>query len=75
MERDPTRVCELLVGLPAVNVFGVDDEPDAPILVHIESRWVRPDAEVQPATTATATRPPSTSTTVPCTKRDSSLAK
>src|SRR6266446_9905908 len=28
VESDPTRVCELLVGLPAVNVLGVDDEPD-----------------------------------------------
>ena len=28
VESDPTRVCELLVGLPAVKVLGVDDEPD-----------------------------------------------
>ena len=26
MESDPTRMCELLVGLPDVNVSGVDDE-------------------------------------------------
>ena len=32
MECDPTRVCELLVGLPAVNVLGVDDEPDGPVV-------------------------------------------
>jgi transposase len=42
VESDPTRVCELLVGLPAVNVLGVDDVGDAPILVHIESRSARP---------------------------------
>ena len=32
MESDPTRLCELLVGLPAVNVLGVDDEGDEPSL-------------------------------------------
>jgi transposase len=42
VECDPTRVCELLVGLPAVNVLGVDDEHDAPIVVHVETREVRP---------------------------------
>ena len=42
MEVDPTRVCELLVGLPAVTVLGVVDEPDAPIVVHVETRDVRP---------------------------------
>jgi transposase len=42
VECDPTRVCELLVGLPAVNVLGVDDRPDASIVVHVETRVVRP---------------------------------
>lgn len=42
MECDPTRVCELLVGLPSVKVLGVDDEHDAALLVHIESVWSRP---------------------------------
>lgn len=41
MECDPTRVCELLVGLPEVNVLGVDDEDGAPIGVHVEQRWPR----------------------------------
>jgi hypothetical protein len=27
VEVDPTRVCELLVGLPDVNVLGVIDDP------------------------------------------------
>jgi transposase len=31
-----------LVGLPAVNVLGVDDDSDAPVVVHIESRASRP---------------------------------
>ena len=39
METNPTRMCELLVGLPAVNVLGVeDDEVCAPLVVHVESR-------------------------------------
>lgn len=42
MESDPTRVCELLVGLPAVTVLGVVDVRDAPIVVHVETRDERP---------------------------------
>ena len=42
MEVDPTRMCELLVGLPEVTVLGVVDELDAPIVVHVETRDVRP---------------------------------
>jgi transposase len=42
VECDPTRVCELLVGLPDVNVLGVDDERDALIVVHVETGGVRP---------------------------------
>jgi transposase len=43
VESDPTRLCELLVGLPAVNVLGVDDERDGAVVVHIESRAERPE--------------------------------
>jgi len=35
---DPTRMCELLVGLPAVTVLGVVDEDDGPLRVHVETR-------------------------------------
>lgn len=38
METNATRMCERLVGLPDVNVLAVDDQPDAPIVVHIEAR-------------------------------------
>lgn len=38
MEIDPTRMCELLVGLEDVDVLGVDDVADGPLLVHVESR-------------------------------------
>ena len=43
MECDPTRVCELLVGLGDVEVLGVDDEVGAPPRVHIRRRASRPD--------------------------------
>ena len=42
METNPIRVCELLVGLPDVNVLGVDDDRGEPLRVHIETRTVRP---------------------------------
>ena len=38
MEENPTRVCELLVGLGDVEVLGVDDALDAPLGVHIRTR-------------------------------------
>ena len=40
MEVDPTRVCELLVGLPDVTVLGVVD--GRPLEVHVEIRKPRP---------------------------------
>ena len=40
MELDPTRMCELLVGLPAVNVLGVE-ETDL-LRVHVETAAERP---------------------------------
>ncbi|MCA1695773.1 MAG: ISL3 family transposase [Actinobacteria bacterium] len=38
MEVDPTRMCELLVGLPDVTVLGVVDELGGPLRVHVETR-------------------------------------
>jgi len=40
---DPTRVCELLVGLGDVTVLGADDEPGGPVRVHVETRSERPE--------------------------------
>ena len=40
MELDPTRMCELLVGLPAVNVLGVE-ETDL-LRVRVETNLERP---------------------------------
>ena len=42
METDPTRMCELLVGLPEVNVLGIEELIEGPLLVHIEARGDRP---------------------------------
>lgn len=45
MEVNPTRMCELLVGLPEVHVRAVEDVIDGPLRVHVESRldqgWCR----------------------------------
>lgn len=37
METNPTRMCELLVGLPEVNVLGVEEEGSRRLRVHVES--------------------------------------
>ena len=43
VERDATRMCELLVGLEDVAVLGVEDDGDAcPLVVHVESTARRP---------------------------------
>ena len=42
MITDPTRMCELLVGLPAVRIVGVVDEGGAPLWVHVEMVGERP---------------------------------
>lgn len=42
MESDATRMCTLLVGLPAVRVLGVDDVEGEPIVVHVELADARP---------------------------------
>ena len=38
MEENPTRICELVVGLGDVEVLGVDDEPAGPLAVHVRTR-------------------------------------
>src|SRR4051794_41715598 len=35
-------MCELVVGLPAVRVFGILDEVGSPLLIHVETRGKRP---------------------------------
>ena len=38
MEENPTRICELIVGLGDVEVLGVDDEAPGTLAVHIRTR-------------------------------------
>ena len=40
MEYDPTRMCELLVGLGDVEVLSVDDNEGEPLGVHVRSRFL-----------------------------------
>ena len=42
MEIDPTRMCELLVGLPDVEVQAVMDQPNGPLLIWIQTRLAAP---------------------------------
>ena len=42
MELDPTRMCELLVGLPAVRVLGIVDQAGGPLWIHVETTADRP---------------------------------
>jgi transposase len=42
VETDPIRMCELLVGLPAVTVLGIDDLDEEGLVVHVETRTPRP---------------------------------
>jgi transposase len=42
VQSDPTRMCELLVGLPEVVVLGIDDVIHAPLRVHVETTRTRP---------------------------------
>lgn len=42
METDPTRMCELLVGLPDVSILGVDDDVGGFLCIYIESTAGRP---------------------------------
>ena len=45
METNPTRMCELLVGLPDVDVLAVEDVAGGPLRIHVRSRpsvaWCR----------------------------------
>ena len=42
MEVEPSRMCELLVGLGGVDVLGVDDVEGEPLRVHVRCRSPRP---------------------------------
>lgn len=40
METNATRMCALLVGLPDVNVIGIEDDDGQPLRVHVETTTV-----------------------------------
>jgi transposase len=73
VESDPTRVCELLVGLPAVRVLGVVDEHDAPIVVHVETRDARPSCASCAAVSVIKDRPAVELVDLPCFGRPTRL--
>jgi transposase len=73
VESDPTRLCELLVGLPAVNVLGVDDERDEAVVVHIESRAERPECPACGSVAWVKDRPPVELVDLPCFGRPARL--
>jgi transposase len=73
VEVDPTRVCELLVGLPAITVLGVDDVRDEPIRVHIETRSARPGCPTCGTRAQVKDRPPVELVDLPCFGRSSRL--
>jgi transposase len=46
VERNPIRICELLLGLPEVIVLGVEDEAGEPIRVYVQSGVDEPTCSV-----------------------------
>ncbi len=73
MEVDPTRICELLVGLPAVVVLGVDDDSDGPMRVHIETRELRPSCSECAGVVVIKDRPSVELVDLPCFGRPARL--
>lgn len=60
METNPTRMCELLVGLPEVRVLGMFARSGEPITVHIETRGERPSCARCGASARVKDRPATT---------------
>lgn len=73
METNPTRMCELLVGLPEVNVLGVEDRVDRPLRVHIESRVDQAWCRSCGCRAAVKDRPPVSFVDLPCFGRPTRL--
>jgi hypothetical protein len=59
-------MCELLVGLPAVNVLGVEGERAHAVVVHIESRAPRPGCRTCGMPAWVKERPPVELVDQPC---------
>jgi hypothetical protein len=66
VEFESTRMCELLVGLPDVNVLAVADIAGEPLRVHVETREPRPTCPGCGGDVAIKDRPRSSSSTWRC---------
>ena len=75
METNPTRMCELLVGLPEVRVLGVDAPVDdaAPVVVYVERVGDRPGCHVCGQVARVKDRPPVLLVDLPCFGRPTRL--
>ena len=73
METDPTRMCELLVGLPEVRVLGVIDVVDAPVEVMVEQCVQRPRCSRCGSLASIKERPSVTFVDLPCFGRPARL--
>jgi len=74
VEFNPTRMCELLVGLPDVNVLAVRDVAGQPIVVHVEARVERAWCQRCGARAAVKERPVVELVDLPCFGRPARLA-
>jgi transposase len=66
-------MCELLVGLPEVNVLGVEDQPPEPLRVHVESRVDQAWCRACGGRAAVKDRPAVTLVDLPCFGRPTRL--
>ena len=41
VESDPTRMCELLIGLPDINMLGIVEHDGGPLEIHVDSHTER----------------------------------
>ena len=75
MEVDPTRMCELLVGLADLDVVGVEDVTGCPIVVHVRSRLEARRSAHQPRSTIPLHMPPPGSAIAACATPTGSAAR
>jgi transposase len=73
VEWDPTRMCELLEALPAVNVIGVDDELGRVVMVHVEWRTEQPGCSACGMPAWMKDRPAVVQVDLPCFRRPARL--
>jgi len=74
VDVDPTRMCEVLVGVPAVVVLGVEDDSVGPLRVYIETRDPRPSCSGCAGVLVVKDRPSVELVDLPCFGRPARLA-